>query len=923
MNIQYAQHHEEREILNYIVKKRYFFRVKGNAIWKDMENKKVCGSRTWQSMKERYLNHIIPKIGQFNLTPEKKNKVLTPFSSNVKISHDVFEEATTSNSNIETNEGESVEDHNESKFGESSLDKGTKQTGKRKNDNEELENKQLNSEPVSSASCGDNTHESKISESPANDKNPSEQIIKEPTTNEEVQNVPKDSSSNKVIEELISIWDLSEPETRPDEPHFDSRQDISKSFPTYDTGQDKSYHEKIPNNEECSDDIRSTQTFGAQENVECLDEIGRTQEFEPEEVQNNEECSGNLGSTQRFEAQNNEVCLDDIEKTQEFEPEEIHNNEERSGNLGSTQRCEAQNNEVCLDDIGKTQEFEPKVYNCVVNLGTKINGASFQAQKFNHNHSNLQRSSPKKNSKQQKELIEGLNVSHEADNDDINTSNETVIFESSSVHETSRRYSPSGNSSNEIPLQINKSSQTPMKQKRKKLNTSSNMESHSLAKKKRFVKEREIDISNKKKKPIKPKISKEKSSNSLHRHNESKRRNATNTFSSSSSDDDSYVLSSDSEDDIVPKSKRVKNYTEVEDKLILDYIYKHNLIRSVKGKTMWVDLENKKLLPGIGRWHSLKERFRKRILPRLHKYNINERVIEKFERFQTSAETETKPPLKYSKQEDFLILEFIIKFRRYKENIAPNIERYKISDEAIERFTKALKKKRRPANFKKYQIPRKSRTKKSSSRQNTTSKLNYTSLSDDSSSAQSSQPSNTVSNDLSYVFDTEESSSSEDVNKSVKKVNESTSRNEMLTKHPPKGSESSSRKNSQNPKQDKNVSKVAENCESNIQENPENVLKRTTVMKRKLFTKNLIENLYEKTPHYSGSKKDLFSRKNKKLVNDIHSQADELIGENQRSLPEEEVNAVNIHAQDEELDDENQRSPPEEKLNVYIFGPLS
>ncbi|KAB7494787.1 hypothetical protein Anas_01020, partial [Armadillidium nasatum] len=357
---QYYSIDEEREILNYIVKKRYFFRVKGNAIWKDMENKKVCGSRTWQSMKERYLNHIIPKIGQFNLTPEKKNKVLTPFSSNVKISHDVFEEATTSNSNIETNEGESVEDHNESKFGESSLDKGTKQTGKRKNDNEELENKQLNSEPVSSASCGDNTHESKISESPANDKNPSEQIIKEPTTNEEVQNVPKDSSSNKVIEELISIWDLSEPETRPDEPHFDSRQDISKSFPTYDTGQDKSYHEKIPNNEECSDDIRSTQTFGAQENVECLDEIGRTQEFEPEEVQNNEECSGNLGSTQRFEAQNNEVCLDDIEKTQEFEPEEIHNNEERSGNLGSTQRCEAQNNEVCLDDIGKTQEFEPK-----------------------------------------------------------------------------------------------------------------------------------------------------------------------------------------------------------------------------------------------------------------------------------------------------------------------------------------------------------------------------------------------------------------------------------------------------------------------------------------------------------------------------------------------------------------------------------
>ncbi|RXG71711.1 hypothetical protein Avbf_02554 [Armadillidium vulgare] len=384
------------------------------------------------------------------------------------------------------------------------------------------------------------------------------------------------------------------------------------------------------------------------------------------------------------------------------------------------------------------------------------------------------------------ELIEGLNVSHEDDNEDINTSNETVIFESSSVHEKSRGCSTSGNSNNEIPLQINKSSQTPTKQNRKKLNMSSNMESQSPAKKKRFVKETEINISNKKKMPIELKNSKEKSSNSLHRHNESKRRNTTKIFSSSSSDDGSYVLSSDSEEDIVPKSKRVKNYTEVEDELILDYICKHDLFSSVKGNTMWVDLENKKLLPGRS-WHSLKERFRKRILPRLHKYkNVNERIIEKFERrCRTEAETETKPPLKYSKEEDSLILEFIIKFRRYKEikarsmwvcmsdwdplknrtweslknrflkNIAPNIERYKISDEAIERFTKALKKKRQPANFKKHQLPRKSRTKKSSSRQYTTSKLNYKSLSDNSSSGQSSQPSNTVSND-SYVFDTSE-----------------------------------------------------------------------------------------------------------------------------------------------------------------------
>jgi hypothetical protein len=42
--------------------------VKGNVFWKMMEEKKMCGGRTWQSMKEHFLKKILPAIESFKLS---------------------------------------------------------------------------------------------------------------------------------------------------------------------------------------------------------------------------------------------------------------------------------------------------------------------------------------------------------------------------------------------------------------------------------------------------------------------------------------------------------------------------------------------------------------------------------------------------------------------------------------------------------------------------------------------------------------------------------------------------------------------------------------------------------------------------------------------------------------------------------------
>jgi len=64
---QYSLAHE-KDIVEFLMRHGAYDMVKGNAVWKMMEEKQMCGGRTWQSMKEHFLKKILPVIESFNLT---------------------------------------------------------------------------------------------------------------------------------------------------------------------------------------------------------------------------------------------------------------------------------------------------------------------------------------------------------------------------------------------------------------------------------------------------------------------------------------------------------------------------------------------------------------------------------------------------------------------------------------------------------------------------------------------------------------------------------------------------------------------------------------------------------------------------------------------------------------------------------------
>ena len=63
--------HEDLLILNFIANKRRFSDVGGVKLWRLMEDRKVVGDRTWQSMKERFRKTILKKINSYDLTEDQ------------------------------------------------------------------------------------------------------------------------------------------------------------------------------------------------------------------------------------------------------------------------------------------------------------------------------------------------------------------------------------------------------------------------------------------------------------------------------------------------------------------------------------------------------------------------------------------------------------------------------------------------------------------------------------------------------------------------------------------------------------------------------------------------------------------------------------------------------------------------------------
>ena len=60
--------------MKFVVRHEAYDMVKGNVLWKMMEEKKICGGRTWQSMKEHFFKKILPAIETFQLNKTEITK---------------------------------------------------------------------------------------------------------------------------------------------------------------------------------------------------------------------------------------------------------------------------------------------------------------------------------------------------------------------------------------------------------------------------------------------------------------------------------------------------------------------------------------------------------------------------------------------------------------------------------------------------------------------------------------------------------------------------------------------------------------------------------------------------------------------------------------------------------------------------------
>jgi len=62
---------EDKKILKYIIDNNRYNDTGGRALWEIMEERQICGTRTYQSMKERFRKRILKNIKNYNLTDEQ------------------------------------------------------------------------------------------------------------------------------------------------------------------------------------------------------------------------------------------------------------------------------------------------------------------------------------------------------------------------------------------------------------------------------------------------------------------------------------------------------------------------------------------------------------------------------------------------------------------------------------------------------------------------------------------------------------------------------------------------------------------------------------------------------------------------------------------------------------------------------------
>ncbi|KAJ8939386.1 hypothetical protein NQ314_011131 [Rhamnusium bicolor] len=67
-------HDEDLRILRLIIDTKSHYRIRGKSFWQDLSNSGHL-DRSWQSLKERFERHILPRINDYDITSEEKMEI--------------------------------------------------------------------------------------------------------------------------------------------------------------------------------------------------------------------------------------------------------------------------------------------------------------------------------------------------------------------------------------------------------------------------------------------------------------------------------------------------------------------------------------------------------------------------------------------------------------------------------------------------------------------------------------------------------------------------------------------------------------------------------------------------------------------------------------------------------------------------------
>ena len=90
----------------------------------------------------------------------------------------------------------------------------------------------------------------------------------------------------------------------------------------------------------------------------------------------------------------------------------------------------------------------------------------------------------------------------------------------------------------------------------------------------------------------------------------------------------------------VSKASR-KSYENIEELKIIQWIIRQNRYSEIGGIKLWKDLEFCNAVPGRS-YHSMKNRFRRHILPNIHNFQLEKDQVEHFRMYSQGSKSEAK-----------------------------------------------------------------------------------------------------------------------------------------------------------------------------------------------------------------------------------------------------------------------------------------